>query len=229
VALVAAGMREFYPIAFLALCAFVAGSIALEYGRGIRARMRRGENGLRAFFELVRRNQRRYGGYVVHLGMMVLFIGITASQAFQTESTATIAEGESFELDGYSLQFAGLESVTTPNMDQVTATLNVSVDGRVVDTLRPERRFYRRPDQVTSEVDRHTPLSGDLYLVFVDYDPDGGSAIFKAYHNPLVKFVWIGWMVVIFGTGVAVLPEWQRVAVPAPGLAYEEARAAGPV
>ena len=79
-----AGMREFYPAAFLALCAFVAGSIALEYGRGIRARMRRGESGPRAFFELVRRNQRRYGGYVVHLAVVVMFIGF-AGAAFGVE------------------------------------------------------------------------------------------------------------------------------------------------
>ena len=157
--------------------------------------------------------------------MMVLFIGVAASSAFQTEVTSSVAQGESFDFAGYRLQYMNIVSENLPNMEQVTTRVKVFRGDRLVDTLYPQRRFYQHPEQATTEVDRHTPLRGDLYLVFIDYNPKDGKAVFKAYFNPLVKFVWIGWIVVIFGTHLCILPEGQwltariRVREPAAGAA----------
>jgi cytochrome c-type biogenesis protein CcmF len=212
--LFALGVRRPLPLMGFAFCAFVIFTIVLEFWRGTMARRRNvGTGPLASLVGLVAKNRRRYGGYLVHLGMMVLFIGVAASQAFQTEVTATVRQGESFEFEGYRLEFATVAQARTPNLEQMVTAVRVFAGDRQVDVLRPERRFYHHPEQTTSEVDRHTPLHGDLYLVLIDYNPADGAAIFKAYSNPLVKFVWIGWMIVIFGTGVAVLPEFQAATV----------------
>jgi cytochrome c-type biogenesis protein CcmF len=209
--------------------AFVIFTVVLEFWRGTMARRRTVGTGFAAsFVGLVAKNKRRYGGYLVHLGMMVLFIGVTGSQAFQTEKTATVKPGESFSFEGYDLDFAGYADGKTANMESVATTVNILSRGRRVATLHPERRFYHHPDQSTTEVDRYTPLAGDLYLVFVEQDPSTEAAIFKAYYNPLIKFVWTGWIIAIFGTLVCVLPEWLRVPVPVRSPVGSEAEVARP-
>ncbi|MGD8376854.1 MAG: heme lyase CcmF/NrfE family subunit [Acidobacteriota bacterium] len=226
VVLIVAGVRRPLPLMGFSFSGFVIFTILLEFFRGTMARHRTvGTGYLASLVGLTLKNRRRYGGYLVHLGMMVLFIGITASQAFQTEITANVGEGETFDFDGYTLQFAGLTSTRTPNVERVVSKVHVFKGDRAVDTLHPERRFYSHPEQSTSEVDRYTPWTGDLYLVFIDFDPRANTAIFKAYSNPLVRFVWTGWMIVIFGTGIAVLPQLQPVSVRVAG--PERARAAG--
>ena len=224
--LFALGIRQTLPLMAFSFCSFVIFTMLIEFWRGTMARHRTvGTGYFASLIGLISKNKRRYGGYVVHLGMMVLFVGVTASQAFQTQKTVTLSEGESFEFQEYRLEFVGMTPTYTPNMEQWTTTVRVYQGDRQVDVLRPERRFYKHPEQATSEVDRYTPLKGDLYLVFIDYDSRNGSAIFKAYNNPLVRFVWIGWMVVIFGTGIAALPELQRFRV---HVTAAEARLADP-
>jgi cytochrome c-type biogenesis protein CcmF len=221
------GVTSPLPLAAFAFCTFVIGTIALEFYRGTMARRRNlGTGILASFVGLVDKNKRRYGGYLVHLGMMILFIGVAASNAFQTELTATVKQGESFEFASYRVQFMNLGTEKTANMERMVTRLKVWKGDRHVDTLYPERRFYQQPEQSTTEVDRHTPLSGDLYLIFIDYNPQDGSTTLKAFHNPLVKFVWIGWIVVILGTGVAVLPERQWLTAPV-RVRENAARAAG--
>src|SRR5262245_26195136 len=114
VLLFAFGMRRFYPLAFLTLCAFVAATIGEEYARGIRARMGRGENALVAFLELLRRNQRRYGGYVVHLAVILMFIGF-AGATFNLEETKLLAPGESWNLGGYTVEYRQVRPVDHPH------------------------------------------------------------------------------------------------------------------
>jgi cytochrome c-type biogenesis protein CcmF len=134
-----------------------------------------------------------------------------------------VAQGDSFELGAYRMQFMNTATERTANLEQVTTRVKVWKGDRHVDTLYPQRRFYQQPEQATTEVDRYTPMQGDLYLIFIDYNPRDGKAVFKAFHNPLVRFVWLGWVVVILGTGMAILPEgaWLtarvRVHEPVPG------------
>jgi len=214
----ALGVRHLRALTSFVLCAFVLATIAQELWRGTRARMKSAALGfLEGLTSLILRNKRRYGGYLVHVGMVMIFVGITGSSAFQQEVTTHIKKGESFSIGPYDLLFADTASSHDAHKDVLSATLEVSRNGRHVDTLRPEKFYYRDSDQPTTEVDIHglfswpPNLGDDLYTILVDNDPHGGGYTFKAYLNPLIAWIWLGGFVVIIGTHVAVLPEWSRV------------------
>jgi cytochrome c-type biogenesis protein CcmF len=208
VALVAAGMRDFYPVAFLALCAFVAGSIALEYGRGIRARMRRGESGARAFFELVRRNQRRYGGYVVHLAVVVMFVGFSGA-AFDVEETKLLRPGERWQLDGYTLEYRQARPVSHPHYAAVVARIALEHDGEPVGMLLPEKRVYFQQEQPATLPAVSSSFREDLYVIVAGIEPDQSAAL-KVYRNPLVNWVWLGGFVFVLGNALVLWPLPER-------------------
>jgi cytochrome c-type biogenesis protein CcmF len=208
VGLVAAGMRDFYPVAFLALCAFVAGSIALEYGRGIRARMRRGESGARAFLELVRRNQRRYGGYVVHLAVVVMFVGFSGA-AFDVEETKLLRPGERWQLDGYTLEYRQARPVSHPHYAGVVARIALEHDGAPVGMLLPEKRVYFQQEQPATLPAVASSFREDLYVIVAGIEPDQSAAL-KVYRNPLVNWVWLGGFVFVLGNALVLWPLPER-------------------
>ncbi|HKY33624.1 MAG TPA: heme lyase CcmF/NrfE family subunit [Candidatus Polarisedimenticolia bacterium] len=217
----AAGMRHMRALLAFALCAFVLAAIVLELHRGARARMKSaGEGYAQGLMELVGRNKRRYGGYFVHVGMVMIFVGIAGSSAFQQEAVATLRRGESFSLGPYTMTFADTASSHDEHKDVLSATLTVDRGGERVAVLKPEKRFYRAVEQPTTEVAIHgmfqwpPNIGEDLYAILVDNNPQTGGYTFKAYLNPLVSWVWLGGFVVILGTHVAVLPEWRRRTVP---------------
>ena len=203
VALVAApvvwllGYRRFYPMVFLSLCAFVAGTISLEYSRGIRARMRRGENPLRAFAELLRRNQRRYGGYVVHLSVILMFVGF-AGAAFDLEETRLLRPGETWQLDGYTVEYRGARPVHHPHYAGAQVRLALSKAGEPLGILTPERRMYFQQEQPTTLPAVRSSLGEDFYVILNGLEPDQSAAL-KVYINPLVNWIWIGGFVFVFG------------------------------
>jgi len=230
-ALALLGARHMRALLAFALCAFVLATIALELYRGARARMRTASVGfLQGLAGLVGRNKRRYGGYLVHVGMVMIFVGITGSAAFQQEAVAHIRRGESFQLGPYRMQFVDTSSSHDPHKDVLSATLDVYRGDEKVSTLRPEKYFYRAMEQPTTEVAIygmfHWPpnLADDLYTILVDADPAAGGYVFKAYLNPLVSWIWLGGLVVILGTNVAVLPEFDRQRAAARELSAREAR-----
>ncbi|MFQ5701201.1 MAG: heme lyase CcmF/NrfE family subunit [Acidobacteriota bacterium] len=211
------GMRHLRAITAFALAGFVLATIALEFYRGARARMTSaGETFLQGLNSLLVRNKRRYGGYLVHVGMVMIFVGIAGSSAFQQEATAHLRRGESFKVGSYDLKFEDTSSSHDPHKDVLSATIGVFKNGERVQTLHPEKYFYRETQQPTTEVDIYgmfswpPNLSGDLYMILLDNDPFAGGYTFKAYLNPLVSWIWLGGLVLILGTHVAVLPEWKR-------------------
>jgi len=215
--LAVAGMRHLRAILAFSLCVFVVVTIVQELYRGSRARMKTaGESFLGGLSSLIGRNKRRYGGYLVHVGMVMIFVGIAGSAAFQQEAMAVLRRGESFDIGPYKLTFADTSSSHDAHKDVLTTVLDVSRDGRKVATLRPEKYFYRATEQPTTEVSIYglfswpPNLSEDLYTILVDNNPQAGGYTFKAYLNPLVSWIWIGGLVVIIGTHIAVLPEWKR-------------------
>jgi len=218
--MVLGGLRHVRAILAFALCGFVLATIVAEFHRGARARMKTaGDTYLQGLGELVTRNKRRYGGYLVHVGMVMIFVGITGSSAFQQEVVAHIQRNESFTIGHYELKFTDTSSSHDAHKDVLSAKLDVYEDGDRVATLQPARYFYRAMEQPTTEVDIYgmfswpPNLSDDLYAILVSNDPQGGGYTFKAYLNPLVSWIWLGGFVVIIGTHVAVLPEWKRRAV----------------
>jgi cytochrome c-type biogenesis protein CcmF len=158
-----------------------------------------------ALLSLMRRNNRRYGGYIVHFGMVLIFLGITGS-AFVREGRGTVGEGESIQVGRYTLRVAKLEETQNANYWAGSAQVEVFRGDRRVASLDPEKRFYIASEQPSSEVAILQTPREDLYLVYSGMNEDQSKAVLQAYVNPLVMWLWIGGLVVIAGTFVCMLP-----------------------
>ncbi len=210
------GMRNYYAIVSFSLCAFVLSTIVMEFFRGVRARQAMmGENPLTALRHLIGKNRRRYGGYIIHIGMVMMFLAITGTSAFKQEKQITLNPGESFEMGRYTLRYDGVEPRETPHLAFLTAKIAVLQNGRQIDMLQPEKRFYKKPEQPTTEVAIRSTLGADLYLVLGSYDEASKMATIQAYINPLVGFLWWGGIVLAFGTGVTIWPARAPARAPA--------------
>jgi len=202
-----AGIRQIAALVSFSLCAFVATTIATEFIRGARVRQGLlGESASAALAHLVAKNHRRYGGYIIHLGVVLIFLGITGSSLFKEEVQATIAKEQAFSIGAYTIRFAGLTEIDDPHVAITRAELEVTRDGRLVGMLRPEKRFYKRPGQPTTEVAIRKSLREDLYVVLGALDPASGLATFQTFLNPLVAWLWIGGVVMVAGTAVVMTP-----------------------
>jgi cytochrome c-type biogenesis protein CcmF len=216
-ALFAAGMRHYYALVSFSLCIFVLSTIFMEFFRGVRARQAMvGEAPHVALARLIGKNRRRYGGYIVHVGVVMMFLAFTGTSAFKQERQITVNPGDSFDIGAYSLRYDGVETEDTPHVAYLKAKVAVFQDGEQVETLLPEKRFYKRPEQPTTEVAIRSTLGADLYLVLGGYDQDSKMATILAYVNPLVSFLWYGGLVLALGTFVTIWP----VRAPAPATAY---------
>ena len=188
------------------VCAFVTGTIVQEFHSGATTRMRQySEHYLQAILSLIRRNNRRYGGYVVHLGIVLIFIGITG-QAFTHEVRGVVGVNESFDLGPYSVTLDGFRSHDNDLYESTQIDLIISKDNRALYRLSPEKRYYKASEQPASEVAIARQLDHDLYLVFAGVNENGNKAVVQAYINPLVAWLWIGGVVMIIGTLVSMLP-----------------------
>jgi cytochrome c-type biogenesis protein CcmF len=201
----ALGVRDIYATISLVLCVFTAAAIALEFHVGTRARMRSTDEGyLQAIYRLSCKNRRRYGGYITHFGLVLLFVGFTG-KAFTQETEIVLSRGETAPIGGYDLTYEALAFKEDANMSSTAAALTLKKDGQRLGTLLPERRFYKAFDQGTTEVAIYSNLSEDFYIILVG-SADDDSAKFQVYINPLVNFVWVGGMVLILGALWAMWP-----------------------
>jgi cytochrome c-type biogenesis protein CcmF len=202
------GVRRFWPCAFWALCAFAAATIVEEYQRGIRARMRRGESVGRAFLELMRRNQRRYGGYIVHLAVILMFVGF-AGAAFNLEETKLLQPGQTWSLDDYELEYRQTREVNHPHYSGAVARLALSEDGRPVGILTPEKRMYFQQEQPATVPAVASSLREDFYVILIGVEGDRSVAL-KVYINPLVNWIWIGGFIFVIGNTLLLWPLPER-------------------
>lgn len=212
IALILLGVREWYGMVAFGSAAFVLATIALEFYRGILARHRQySENYATALINLVTQNRRRYGGYIVHIGVILAVIGIVGSSFYQVETQVNLKPGETAQLKQFTLQFDDLRMIPRSNHDAVIAQLTIFESGRRVGTLAPEKNFYSslNPDQAqtTTEVAVRTTLLEDLYIILAGYDTQAGTATLKIIVNPLVVWLWIGFAILVVGTTIAVLPD----------------------
>jgi cytochrome c-type biogenesis protein CcmF len=206
-ALIAGGMRNFYAVVCLTLCAFVIMTIVEEFYKGTRVRIKtKGEGFLSAAANLTLKNKRRYGGYIVHLSIALMFVGF-AGNAFNRESTRRLANGQEMSIGGYSLTMTGYQEGQTPNYRYGRAILQVFKDGKMVRILKPERRFYKTSEQQsTTIVALHSTPREDLYVVFAGMSEDSKAEI-AAHLNPLVFWIWFGAAIMMAGAVVTLLPE----------------------
>ncbi|NQY90135.1 MAG: heme lyase CcmF/NrfE family subunit [Deltaproteobacteria bacterium] len=201
-----AGLHSLSAVLVVSLAVFVLSTMTAEFYYGAAARSRvTGAAWPSALLDLVTRNQRRYGGYIVHLGVVFMFLGVTMSSVYRVEEIHTVDLGQEFQIGDYTLQYSNLETSSDDHMDRLIATLQVSRGGKVIDELKPEKRFYRKPEQPATEVAFRSTLKEDLYVILGNLG-DNETATFQAYVNPLVAWLWIGGCVLGLGTLVCVLP-----------------------
>jgi cytochrome c-type biogenesis protein CcmF len=163
-----------------------------------------GEGYVAAIGGLLRKNQRRYGGYVVHVGVVAIFLGVTMSSVYRVEEIHTVKQGEQFTVGPYTLRFDDARSEEDDHLAKVIAKVTAFEGDREIAVLEPEKRFYKRPQQPATEVAMRSTMKDDLYIVLGSYDQ--GSATLQVYVNPLVWWLWFGGAVLVLGTAIAAWP-----------------------
>jgi len=201
------------------LAALVFFVTVYEYVRGVLARAKRDGQGLiNAFVVLTARNRRRYGGYIIHIGVVMMAIGIIGIEMFQSETQGTVPQGGQIELGPYVMTYDSLAVFDAADGRNVArAVVSVEKDGKLVGELYPRRDFYYDSQQPMTIPGVRSTIEDDFYILLVDWLPiTSDGATFKIYHNPLVKWMWLGAWVFIVGTLVAAWPkkEPERVMVP---------------
>jgi len=212
-----AGLREWYVLTALSLGAFALGTVFVEFRRGVSARRHMvSENPARAFVNLVAKNNRRYGGYIIHIGVVMAFVGIVASSFFKTEVKKSLKQGDSFQVGSYELEFLGLSQNETSHLETISARLELLRDGKPIVLMQPAKLFYKRPQQpATSVAIRSTPAA-DLYVVLAGIDDATGLTTFQVFLTPLVFWLWAGGLIMALGTVVAMWPNVrERAAIAA--------------
>ena len=216
--------RSLYPIIGLAICAFVAATIVQEYVRGVIARRKTsGDNAFTAMAHLWSRNGRRYGGYIVHLGIVLIGVAVIGNEFYQQTTNVTLAPGETTQIAGYTLEFAGMESNRLSNAIEYGArVIAYDRDSNLVGALVPKRNLYdKNPDMPTSEVGLHMSPIEDVYVVLNGWEDGGATATFTIYINPLTAWMWVGGLVLVLGTLIAAWPHnTRRSPAPASSVAY---------
>ena len=206
VALLAAGIRQGTALAALTLCVFVTAAIIQDVHRGAMVRRGHGETYAVALGRLVARNPRRYGGYVVHLGIILLFAGMAGS-AFGTERDAVLARGQTVTVNQYTLRYEGGGTYTRGERIITEATLTVFENGRLLTIMRPQRNVHTgRDEQAMTEVAIRTTPREDLYVILAGMGDDGRVNL-RVIINPLMMWMWIGAGVLTLGTLIAFWPQ----------------------
>jgi cytochrome c-type biogenesis protein CcmF len=192
------------------LAAGVITAIAAEFLRGAAVvRTQTGKSLLGSMILLTRRNTRRYGGYVVHFGIVVMFIGI-AGGAFNQSVEQEMSYGDTVQLGPYKLVCQSITQDSNANYDTDFALLDVYKGGKKIDQLAPERRFYHASETYSTIVALHQTLAGDLYVIFQGRNPDTDKPMIKVRINPLMAWIWIGVGIVVVGTFIALAPNLTR-------------------
>ncbi len=202
------GIKHFYAIISFSLAVFVITTIIEEFYRGARTRVKnRAENWLLALLNLTRKNKRRYCGYIIHFGVVIVFIGFTG-KAFTLEGQADLAIGESMTIGSYILTCEEIEDYESSTYKATVCHIRVEHNGNYLKLLKPEKRVYKVGEQPTTEVRIHSTFKEDLYVVFSGLVPDHkNKGNIQVWLNPLVNFVWFGTVIIVIGTVGAMLPD----------------------
>ncbi len=189
-------------------CAFVIGTISQEFARGIAIRKKNtASDALSAALGMVLRGRRRYGGYVVHVGIVLMFVGF-AGTAYQKETELRVQPGNETKVGRYTIRFDRLAHEEDRQKEMVTGEVTALIDGKVIDHMRPAKWFFHQHEsEPTTEVAiRRTPAE-DLYITLGGYDLAEGTANLKVVVNPVVDWIWFGFMMLAIGTAIALIPD----------------------
>ncbi len=206
----AVGVRLWSSGLCFALCGFVTATIVQEFWRGGKVRRKNtGTDVFTAIVGLVGRNKRRYGGYVVHLGIVLIFLGFGGNGS-KLEKTVQVPRGGTIAIGDYTLRHDGVKVSDDGQKQMTTGTVAVFKGGTQIDTMYPGRSVFRKHEneEARSDVAIRRTLAEDLYIVLTpDVDFGTQTVSYQVYVNPLVDWIWLGFGVLAFGTGIALLPE----------------------
>jgi cytochrome c-type biogenesis protein CcmF len=237
IALIIGGMRPwvdasyFYSLMAISLSVMVTVTVAGEFWRGGRVIARQtGANIFQGMVTMTRRNTRRYGGYLVHFGVVLVIIGF-AGLPFNQDKEQEMGFGDKMQIGAYTLVCQSYTQDDKPNYGSEWAAIDVYKNGKKIDTMYPERRFYKASEQTATMVANRSRPGEDLYLVYTGRNQDTGKPIIKAHVNPLVMWLWIGVHMVLIGTLIALIPNMKpgKVAVKEKERAAAEAARSGAV
>jgi cytochrome c-type biogenesis protein CcmF len=204
------GVRNIVALIGFTLVALVLCVTLYEIWRGSMARSKKfAENFFISIWHLIGRNRRRFGGYIIHISMVLMAIGILGIEVFQTETQGTIPQGGSLEIANYTVTFDSLSQFDTAGGRNVTrAVMSIYQDGHFLQEVYPRRDYYYESQQPMTIPGLRSTMLDDLYIILVDWQPISSiGATFKIYNNPLVNWLWVGSILFIFGTLVAAWPE----------------------
>jgi cytochrome c-type biogenesis protein CcmF len=206
----ALGIRLWSSGLCFALCAFVTATVVQEFWRGGNVRRKNtGTDLLTAIIGLVGRNKRRYGGYIVHLGIVLIFLGF-AGNGTKLEKTEQVQRGGTIKIGEYALRHDGVKVSDDGQKQMTTGTVALFKNGQQIDTLYPGRSIFRKHEgeEARSDVAIRRGIAEDVYIVLTpDVDFGTQTVSYQVYVNPLVNWVWLGFGILAFGTGIALLPE----------------------
>ena len=202
------GNRNMGGFVGVAALTFVFAGILQEYIRGVRARRQATGEGMgTALINLVRRNGRRYGGYVVHIGVLLIALGIIGNTFYQQEGQANLAVGESVTVANYTLTYSKMDAAQGPNYTEFAAVTDLAKNGRPNGQIVATKKIYdKNAEQPMTEVGLRTGPIEDVYVVLAGFENMGETAAFKVYINPLMSWMWIGGLVMILGVMISAWP-----------------------
>jgi len=204
------GVRDGWALGSFAISFFVMWTIVVEFVKGANVRSRNsGENFFVAMYMLSRKNTRRYGGYFIHVGIVVMFVGFTGN-AFNSETRAEVGPGDSFQLGPYTFKALSIDQYETDNYSSETLEMEMYRDDVLLSTIAPEKRFYFASEQPSTEVDIYSTLREDIYAVLSGMNNEGTKVIVQVYRNPFVTLVWIGSFIMAIGTLFAMIPNLRE-------------------
>jgi cytochrome c-type biogenesis protein CcmF len=207
VAVIALGVPIWASGICFALSGFVFGTISQEFWRGTRVRQNAtGTDAFTALVGLVGRNKRRYGGYIVHLGIVLLFLGF-AGEGFKQTQLALLKPGQQIQLGDFVVRHDALHVTNDAQKQMVSSEISVFKDGQPFATMYPAKWFWQKSAQPTTEVAIRRGFAEDVYVVLANFDTASQTATLEVTIAPLVNWVWFGFGILALGTIIALLPE----------------------
>src|SRR5712692_8436782 len=205
-----AGVRDIWANIGFAVCSFAAGAVLYEFWRGMRVRHRHGEQYHMALYMLIKRYRQRYGGYLVHLGLVMLAVGVIGSRFFQVQQDSTLKVGQEMHVANYTLKFFGNIEETYPGTDTVKSIMQIWRDDQWQGFIYPGRVFYRNFDnQPASLISITTFGLTDVYVFLANWNGNTRATI-RVFINPLTPLVWYGGLLMLIGGIVCWWPECRR-------------------
>jgi cytochrome c-type biogenesis protein CcmF len=196
-----------WALACAIVAAVMVGTIVVDLLTGIRSRAKNtGENVLVAALRLLDANHRRYGSHVVHAGIIMIVAGITGSSLYSVKQLVPMTPGQTAQVGKYAVTFGKLEEVRQPNYTTVLANLTVTDPAGRLDLLQPERRFYDKAEEASTQIALRSNWAEDLYVTLAGWEEGGKTVTFQIIVNPLVRWIWTGGVVMVLGAMGCLLP-----------------------